>query len=179
MILALSCSCLSPIHWSQVLSREWRCSWSCADRRCSNFIWVINKVIVYSGVSVWWTHKRHSIVYLKNLTALGDKRLYEGNSIIKLCLKGNVKMTKVFLITLLLLAIASHFSGRATWMQRFGCPSRNNFFFFVNSSPPGQNDRNFTDNIFRCIFVGEKSLILIKISPKFVPKGPLTQHWFR
>ena len=28
MFLALSCSCLSPVHWSQVLSWEWRCSWS-------------------------------------------------------------------------------------------------------------------------------------------------------
>ena len=41
MILVPSCSCLCPIYWSQVLSREWRCSWSSADRRCSNYIWVI------------------------------------------------------------------------------------------------------------------------------------------
>ena len=25
-----------------MLSREWRCSWSSADRRCSNYIWEIN-----------------------------------------------------------------------------------------------------------------------------------------
>ena len=31
MLLVSSCSCLCPIHWSQVLSREWRCSWSSAD----------------------------------------------------------------------------------------------------------------------------------------------------
>ena len=41
MFLVSSCSCLCPIHWSQVLSREWRCSWSSADRRCSNYIWMI------------------------------------------------------------------------------------------------------------------------------------------
>ena len=35
------CRCFCPIHWSQVLSRESRCSWSSADRRCSNYIWVI------------------------------------------------------------------------------------------------------------------------------------------
>ena len=35
MFLVLSCSCLLPIQWSQALSREWRCSWSSADRRCS------------------------------------------------------------------------------------------------------------------------------------------------
>ena len=33
------------IHWSQVLNQEWRCSWSSADRRCSNYIWVIKKNI--------------------------------------------------------------------------------------------------------------------------------------
>ena len=45
MILISSCSRLCPIHWSQVLSWEWRCSWSSADRRCSNYIWVINNLI--------------------------------------------------------------------------------------------------------------------------------------
>ena len=44
----ISCySCLCLIHWSQMLSREWRCSWSSADRRCSNYIWVINNFIGY------------------------------------------------------------------------------------------------------------------------------------
>ena len=36
------CDCLCPVPWSQVLSREWRCSWRSADRRCSNYIWVIS-----------------------------------------------------------------------------------------------------------------------------------------
>ena len=40
MILVSSCSCLSPILWSCVLSREWR--------RCSNYIWVIMNLIAYS-----------------------------------------------------------------------------------------------------------------------------------
>ena len=39
MIIVSSCSCLRPIDRSRVLSREWRCSWSSADRRCSNYIW--------------------------------------------------------------------------------------------------------------------------------------------
>ena len=42
----------------------------------------------------------------------------------------------------------------------------------INSSPPGQNGRHFTDDIFRCVFVTEKFCILIKISLKFVPRGP-------
>ena len=40
MFLVSSCSCLCPIHWIQMLSREWRCCWSSVDRRCSNYIWV-------------------------------------------------------------------------------------------------------------------------------------------
>ena len=38
------------IHWDQVLSREWRYrrySWSSADRRCSNYIWVIDNSVAY------------------------------------------------------------------------------------------------------------------------------------
>ena len=45
--LVLARSCLCAIYWSQVLSGEWRCSWSSADRRCSNNIWVINNLIAY------------------------------------------------------------------------------------------------------------------------------------
>ena len=51
MLLVSSCSCLYPIRWSQVLSWEWRCSWSSADRRCSNYIWVINNFIAYYGAT--------------------------------------------------------------------------------------------------------------------------------
>ena len=49
MILVSSWSWLCPIHWSWVSSLEWRCSWSSADRRCSNYIWVINNLIDYKG----------------------------------------------------------------------------------------------------------------------------------
>ena len=51
MLLVSSCSCLYPFRWSQVLSWEWRCSWSSADRRCSNYIWVINNLIACLGAS--------------------------------------------------------------------------------------------------------------------------------
>ena len=43
----------------------------------------------------------------------------------------------------------------------------------MNSSPPGQNGRHSTDDIFRCIFVNEKFCILVKISLKFATKGPI------
>ena len=51
MFLVSSCSCHCPIHWSQVLNWEWRCSWGSANRRCSNHIWVINNFIAYWGAS--------------------------------------------------------------------------------------------------------------------------------
>ena len=35
---------------------------------------------------------------------------------------------------------------------------------------------NFEDDIFRCIFVNEKFCILIKISPKFISKGPINKN---
>ena len=47
-----------PDHWSQVLSREWRCSWSSADR-LSNSIWVINNFNAY------W-----SATYIRGLTVV-------------------------------------------------------------------------------------------------------------
>ena len=37
----------------------------------------------------------------------------------------------------------------------------------------GQNGCHFPDDIFKCIFLNENVLISIKISPKFVPKGPM------
>ena len=40
------------LYWSHVFSREWRCSWSSADRRCSNYIWVINNLIAYKGALI-------------------------------------------------------------------------------------------------------------------------------
>ena len=38
---------------------------------------------------------------------------------------------------------------------------------------PRQNGRHFADDIFKCIFLNENLWISIKISLKFVPKGPI------
>ena len=35
----------APFHWIQVWSREWRCTWTSTDKRCSNYIWVISNFI--------------------------------------------------------------------------------------------------------------------------------------
>ena len=47
IMLISSWSCRCQIHWSHVFSREWRCSWSSADWRCSNYICVINSFNAY------------------------------------------------------------------------------------------------------------------------------------
>ena len=43
----------------------------------------------------------------------------------------------------------------------------------VNTSRQRQNGRHFADDIFKCIFLNENLWISIKISLKFVPKGPI------
>ena len=42
--------------------------------------------------------------------------------------------------------------------------------------PPGENGRHFADAILKCIFLNEKFCILIKISLRFVPKGPIDDN---
>ena len=43
----------------------------------------------------------------------------------------------------------------------------------LNTLWPRQNGRHFADDIFKCIFLNENVSIAIKISLKFVPKGPI------
>ena len=43
----------------------------------------------------------------------------------------------------------------------------------INTLRPRQNGRHFPDDNFRCIFVNENFYILIKLSLKFVPNGPI------
>ena len=49
--LASSCACLCPISWGELLSQEWRFSWNSANKRCSNYTWVINYFIAYLAAS--------------------------------------------------------------------------------------------------------------------------------
>ena len=43
----------------------------------------------------------------------------------------------------------------------------------INTLRPRQDGRHFPDNILKCIFLNENVWILIEISLKFVPKGPI------
>ena len=46
-------------------------------------------------------------------------------------------------------------------------------FRLINTLRPKQNGRNFADDIFKCIFLNINELISLKISLKFVLKGPI------
>ena len=47
-------------------------------------------------------------------------------------------------------------------------------FLLVNILRPRQNVRQFSDDIFKCIFLNENVSISIKISLKFVSNGPIS-----
>ena len=49
-----------------------------------------------------------------------------------------------------------------------------NIYSSVNTLRPRQNGRHFADNTFKRIIVNKK--IAIKISLKFVPKGPINNN---
>ena len=44
---------------------------------------------------------------------------------------------------------------------------------WINSSLPGENGHPFRDDISKCIFMNEKCCILILLSLKFFPEGPI------
>ena len=56
---------------------------------------------------------------------------------------------------------------RDWWMGSF-------YEIALNSSLLGQNDSYFAADIFQCISLNEKVRISIKISPNFVPEGPIS-----
>ena len=47
---------------------------------------------------------------------------------------------------------------------------------FINTLRPRRNEQHLADDIFKHIFFNENVWISIKISPKFVPKGPIKQY---
>ena len=68
--------------------------------------------------------------------------------------------------------LMSYFGCFAWWATR----AHGQFCPGINSSIPGQNGRLFADDIFRCISANEKFCILIKISLRFVPWGPIDNN---
>ena len=62
--------------------------------------------------------------------------------------------------------------SRPNGLARLKCAS-GSCTLVVNTLRPRQNGRHFADDIFKYIFLNENIWILIKISLKFVPKGPI------
>ena len=73
-IIASSCSCHCPMHRRQMLSREWRCSWSSTDRRYSNHTWVISKFITYQAAP----YIRYFTIFTMYLTRQTSHDSYPG-----------------------------------------------------------------------------------------------------
>ena len=53
---------------------------------------------------------------------------------------------------------------------------KNRSFTVFNTLRPRQNGRRFADDTFKRIFLNENVRISIKISMKFVPKGPIDNN---
>ena len=66
--------------------------------------------------------------------------------------------------------------GHASTITKLRLQCDRKGYISFNSSPPGQNGRYLTDDVFKCIFLNEKFCILIKISLKFVPKGQIDNN---
>ena len=50
------------------------------------------------------------------------------------------------------------------------------FVYRINTLRPKQNGRHFADDTFKYIFLNENVIISVKISLKFVPKGPINNN---
>ena len=55
-------------------------------------------------------------------------------------------------------------------------PNMHTIYLIPPTHTPGKNGCHFPDDIFRCILLNEKFCILVKISLKFVPKGPIDNN---
>ena len=61
--------------------------------------------------------------------------------------------------------------GTRRWNPK--CTHPSNELQWLNTLRPRQDGRHFADDTFKRIFLNENVRISIKISPKFVPKGPI------
>ena len=111
----------------QMLSRKWRCSWSSADRRCSNYIWVINNFIAYQGA-----------IYIRNLSVCILTRLTHGSSqnevVTKFLLTYCVHLLRELLIRIRCLAALTPFRSLLgqEWMKMMTiiCKTKHSIYFY-------------------------------------------------
>ena len=70
------------------------------------------------------------------------------------------------------------------WVPAYVTNSKLNEGNFHEHIEPRRNGRDFSDDIFKVISFLENCWILIQISQKYIPNGPMIhlmiiQHWFR
>ena len=104
-VFVSSCSCLCPIQWSHVLSREWRCNWSSADRRCSNYIWVMENFIAYQTAT-----------YIRDLTVywFTGYDFYKNNTV-RLVGSHRLQIHGHFVLT----SVCFHMEAKTKWLPFF------------------------------------------------------------
>ena len=135
LISSSSCSCLCPMHWSQVISWKWRCSPSSTNRRCSNYIWVINNFIVYWGVACI---RVLMVRFLSNLRAL----------VFMFSQNGNEAWVARYLLLLEVNKHDCHLLTRLLLKNHLKLFSLTNFtpISFISCPATEQNGRLFADN---------------------------------
>ena len=156
------------INWSiyvalggDELSREWRCSWSRSNRRCSNYIWVINNFIAYQGVTYIRDFTVHQVIsmffpslqYIKgSLFVVINRHVIHSTS--QCCQRWSV-------ITGLIPCTVAHHSPGLT---QAGWDNMANIW---------------QTGIFKSIFLNENCCMLVKISQKYcVTKSiQLSPYW--
>ena len=69
---------------------------------------------------------------------------------------------------------ATKYIQHIVYVRRF--VSTWNYSQVIKTLRPRQHGRHFADDIFKRIFLNENVRILIKISLKFVPKGPINNN---
>ena len=143
-----------------------------ACRRCSIYIFILDLTPSFNGLGKDNCKTRRETLrfgvgatYIRGLTV----RIFSKRRV-KTC-KHNIKeLVSQYFITKRAKSHVQHSRSFVPLSHRLEAQ-------WVNSSPPGQNGRHFADDIFRCIFLIEKFCILIRISLKFVPKGPIDNKW--
>ena len=124
-----------------------------AEHLIHGALWSPEEKYNFNGTRYYplWKHRQHLDVFLKCIMK-GTYLIRKQKVIMTKSITWTCAVTKVFNDSVsITVCYLSHF----------------------NSSPPGQSSSHFADNIVNCIFINEKFCILIQISLKFVPTGPI------
>ena len=146
---------------------SFRCSWSIACRRCSNYIFILDLKHGFSGFDEDNYKTMRETFKFRDLLRLILGVWHYWYPILKWATETqhNVRVP-----------------GRQAIQQQQQWPpddmphSIEQTRFYLMSINPSPLDRQLADDIYRCIFVNETFCIWMKISLKFVPKSPINYN---